>query len=357
MPSPFSRRRFLGSAGASAAALAAAPLAHATPLAVSPEASGTPPPSVRPPRLREGDTVALVAPAGIVRQTQVDRAIERLGAMGLNAVVGEHVLERWGYFAGTNEQRAADVNAAFADPDVHGILAMRGGWGCARMLPFVDWQTVRANPKAFIGYSDLTSYFLAQYARTGLIGFHGPTGVSNFSPFTMASLRAAAFRTRPGPLSGGAVIIDETDEIETVTPGRARGRLVGGNLSVLAALVGTPWLPSLEGHILFLEDIGESVYRVDRMITQLAQAGLLDGLAGFAMGSCRRCDPDIDNLGTFTTREVVRQHTESLGIPSVMGLPIGHITDKLTVPIGALAELDANTGEITLVEAAVSERA
>ncbi|MEL6613330.1 MAG: LD-carboxypeptidase, partial [Bacteroidota bacterium] len=352
MASPLSRRRFLGSAALAGAALSV-PTAAATPLAPV----ARPLDAVKPKRLREGDTIALISPAGIVRESQVERAQNRLGALGLNAVVGEHALARYGYLAGTDTQRAADVNAAFADPQVDGILALRGGWGCARMLPYVDWSIIRDNPKALIGYSDLTSLLLAIYARTGLIGFHGPTGISNFSPFTVASLRAAAFQTKPTPLAPNTALIgEETMQPETIRPGTARGRLVGGNLSVLAALAGTPWLPSFEGHILFLEDIGEDVYRVDRMMTQIAQAGLLDGLTGFVFGSCRGCGNDVDSVGTFTFEEIVRQHIEPLGIPAILGAPIGHITDKLTMPIGAMAELNASTGEISLTEAAVKER-
>lgn len=345
------RRTFLGTAAATTA-LTALP-ASATPLA--PEAR--PLDAVRPKRLREGDTIALISPAGIVRADQVERAQNRLGALGLNAVVGEHALARHGYLAGTDTQRAADFNTAFADPDVDGILALRGGWGCARMLPYVDWSVVRANPKAVIGYSDLTSLLLATYARTGLIGFHGPTGISNFSPFTVASLRAAAFQTEPTPLAPDTALIGEdTMQPMTIRPGVARGRLVGGNLSVLVGLVGTPWLPSFEGHILFLEDIGEDVYRVDRMLTHVIQSGLMDGLTGFVFGSCRGCDNDIDAVGTFDFEEVVRHHVEPLGIPSILGAPIGHITDKLTMPIGGLAELDARAGTISLLEGAVAER-
>ena len=219
------------------------------------------------------------------------------------------------------------------------------------MLPFVDWTLVRQNPKVVIGYSDLTSFLLAMYARAGLVGFHGPTGVSTFSPFTVASLRAVAFASEPTPLAPCRSPSPEGPTI-TVTPGRARGRLVGGNLTVLTAMVGTPWLPSMEGHLLFLEDIGESVYRIDRMLTQLGQAGLLGGLAGVVFGRCRGCDPEMDAVGSFTLEEVVRQHLEPLGVPAILGAPIGHITDKITLPIGAMAELDADAGDLRLLEGA-----
>lgn len=345
-----SRRRFLGTAAASGVALAATP-ALATPLTSQ---SSRRIDAVRPPKLNPGDTVALVSPAGALqRQSQIDSAVAKVEALGLRAVVGKNALSRHGYLAGTDAQRAADMNDAFANPDVDGILAIRGGWGCARILPMVDWAAIRANPKALIGYSDLTSFLLAMYARTGVIGFHGPTGVSTFSPFTLASFNATVFRSEPTPLAPDTAMIGADGEsITTIRAGRARGRLVGGNLTVLSAMVGTPWLPSFEGHILFLEDIGESVYRVDRMLTQVAQAGLLDGLTGFVFGSCRGCDPEVDAVGNFTLEEVVRQHVEPLGIPAIMGAPIGHITDKITVPVGGLAELDADAGTLALLEGA-----
>lgn len=339
-----SRRRFLRGTALAGAALSF-PTAAATPTA---SAAGMAP--IRPARLREGDTVALVAPAGVLRSRgTVDEARETIESLGLRAVVGENVLDRHGYLAGRDEDRAADLMAAFTDDAIAGIVAIRGGWGCARLLPFLDWRTIRANPKAVIGYSDVTSLLLALYARTGLVGFHGPVATSTFTDFTLDSFRPVVFSGEPVALG------PDSDEggMTVIRHGTARGRLAGGNLTVLAAMVGTPYLPSFEGHILFLEDIGESVYRIDRMLTQLGQAGLLGGLAGFVMGSCRGCTPEQDAIASFELVDVIRQHIEPLGIPAVMGAPFGHVRDKWTVPVGSMAELRTETGALHLVEAPV----
>lgn len=271
-------------------------------------------------------------------------------SLGLRTVVGENATDRFGYLAGTDEARASDVMAAFGDEGVAGLVAIRGGWGCARMLPYLDWPTIRANPKIVLGYSDVTSLLLALYARTGLVGFHGPVATSSFSDFTLESMRALLFESSPYDYR-----LDEDEGgLSVIRHGVARGPLVGGNLTVLAAMVGTPYVPSFEGHILFLEDIGESVYRVDRMLTQLGQAGLLAGLTGFVMGSCRGCVPERDAIGSFELSDVIRQHIAPLGIPAIMGAPIGHIQDKWTVPLGAMAELQTETGALRLLEAPVS---
>ncbi|WP_420457072.1 S66 peptidase family protein [Rubrivirga sp.] len=340
------RRRFLQSAGLGAAALA-------TPVVL---ASGDrqPPvrPAVRPPRLRPGDTVGLVAPAGIVyTRADLDEAVGHLDGLGLRALPGRHVLARDGYFAGTDAQRAADVTAMFADDRVDAVMAMRGGWGAARALPFVDWDAVRSNPKVLCGFSDNTSLLLATYARAGLVTFHGPNASSDLDGFSGESFRrvvmdadAATLRTSTTPLSGPA----------TITSGRATGPLVGGNLSVLVSLVGTAWLPDLAGHVLFVEDIGEGIYRIDRMLTQLGQAGLLADLAGFVFGACPRCDPDSGPVDGFTLDEVVRQHVGPLGVPAFQGAAIGHTSRKLTVPLGAEAEIDADAGTLRLLAPAVA---
>ncbi|WP_412067290.1 LD-carboxypeptidase [Rubrivirga sp. IMCC43871] len=337
------RRHFLTAAGLATAGLSA-PASLAT--------VARPQTPTKPPRVRPGDTVGLVAPAGIVyRPSIIDEARANLASLGLQTVAAPTLLARDGYFAGTDRQRADAITAMFADDRVDAVMAMRGGWGAARALPFVDWDVVRANPKVLCGFSDNTSLLLAAYARTGLVTFHGPNATSEMGGMTGDSFRrvvmdgtAATLRTTGTPLSAPTPI----------TPGRATGRLVGGNLSVLASLVGTEWMPDLGGHILFVEDIGEGIYRIDRMLTQLGQAGLLAGLAGFVFGVCPRCDPDSGEVDGFTLDEVVRQHIAPLGVPAFQGASIGHTSRKLTVPIGAEAEIDAAAGTLRLVAPAVA---
>ena len=316
--------------------------------------------ATKPPRLRPGDTVGLCSPAGISFSAD-DLAIAEatFAALGLRVVFGEHVLARHGYLAGTDRERADDVTALFARDDVQAVIPLRGGWGCARILPHLDYETIRATPKVLCGFSDVTSLLTAVHRHAGLVTFHGPNGISNFSAFTTARWREvvldAATPTLSNPPPAEDALVPRRTRTLTVQSGRARGPLVGGNLTVLSALVGTPYAPETDGRILFVEDVGEAIYRVDRMLTQLGQAGLLDGIAGFVFGACARCDADSGGLAGFTLEEVVRHHAGALGVPAVMGLDaVGHTAQKVTVPLGVEAEVDADAGTIRLLEPAVA---
>ncbi len=206
--------------------------------------------------------------------------------MGLVPQVAPHVGSRYGYLAGTDEQRAADINAMFADPAIRAVFAMRGGWGCARLLPFLDWDTIRANPKLLVGFSDVTALHLAFAARAGFPTIHAIERGGHLAGDQLGKPVAARLRRRHADCSRRRAVTDpdplaqERWRTAAIRPGKARGRLLGGNLSVLAALVGTPWLPDFDGAILFLEDVGEAEYRIDRMLSQLALAGILGKVAG-----------------------------------------------------------------------------
>jgi muramoyltetrapeptide carboxypeptidase len=354
------RRRLLGTAGlAGLASLATAP--H------SPAAGhdrGQPPtpgrrPTVRPPRLGRGDTVGLIDPASATFESvDIQIVTEALAALGLKARPGANLMARYGYLAGTDQQRAADVNAFFADPDVRALVAVRGGWGCARMIPHVDYTTVARNPKALIGYSDITALHMALHARTGLITFHAPVGLSAWGAFSVDSFRRIVFEGEAVTLRNQFATDDRLAQrdfrIQTITPGKARGRLLGGNLTVLSAIIGTPYLPDFEGSILFLEDIDERIYRVDRMLTQLALSGILGRVRGVVFGHCTNCAPGDGGFGSLTLEEVLRDHLAPLGVPAFSGAMIGHIRDQFTVPIGVEAEIDAGAGTITMLESAVA---
>jgi len=311
----------------------------------------------KPPRLKEGDTVGLINPAGATFQP-VDLKIveETLEALGLKAKVGRHALSRYGYLAGRDRDRADDVNAMFRDPQVQAILAIRGGWGCARILPLLEYEQISRHPKVLVGYSDITALIVAVYARCGMVTFHGPDGISTWNSFTVDYFRRVLFAgeavTMVNPRGTGDDLAQKQDRVETITGGTARGTLVGGNLSVLAAMVGSPYLPDWDGAILFLEDTGEDLYRVDRMLTQLKLAGILDRLAAFVFGKCTRCGPGV-GYGSLTLDEVFSDHIRPLGIPAWHGAMIGHIKEKFTVPIGIEAEVDAGAGTIRLLESAV----
>lgn len=279
---------------------------------------------------------------------------ETLRSLGLQTFRGRHVLDRRGYLAGADEDRAADVHRMFESPDVDAILALRGGWGCNRILPLLDYSMIREHPKILMGYSDITSLLVALYAQSGLITFHGAVGISTWNDFTVEHARRILYdgglATMANPRRFGIHGPTVRDRIHTIRPGTARGRLVGGNLSVLVSMIGSPYLPDWDGHILFLEDVRENVYRIDRMLTQLSLAGILQTLSGIVFGKCTNCDADEPSL---TLMQVLIDHFRPLGIPCFYGSMIGHINDKFTVPVGVEAEIDAATGVIRLLEPAV----
>jgi muramoyltetrapeptide carboxypeptidase len=320
------------------------------------QTNGTPA-VVRPSRLRPGDPVGLVAPASAnFESVDVEIAQEVARALSLEPRLGAHARDRHGYLAGRDAERAADVNAFFADPKVKGVLAIRGGWGCARILPHLDWQAIRRNPKVVAGYSDITALHCALNARAGLVTFHAPTLLSDWPPFSVDQFRRVVFEgesvTMANPQADDERLVQRDNRVRTIVPGTARGRLVGGNLTVLTALLGTPYLPAFEGSVLFLEEVNEDIYRVDRMLTQLALAGVLGRLRGFVFGTCSDCEPG-SGYGSLTLEEVLDEHVRPLGVPAYAGAMIGHQATQFTVPVGALVELDAGRGTIAMLEPAV----
>jgi muramoyltetrapeptide carboxypeptidase len=329
-----------------------------TPASARPQ-SPRPPgvPIVKPRRLQPGDTIGLIGPANATfKSMDLEIATETVRALGFTVRHGRHLLDRYGYLSGRDRDRAADINAFFADRGVHGIFAIRGGWGSARLLPHLDYDAIRQNPKVLLGFSDITALLLAIHARTGLVTFHGPTGLSEWTAFDVESMKRVL-------MAGEAVTFQNVREVEdtlvpmenrirTIVAGTARGRLAGGNLTVLTALMGTPFLPDWQGRILFFEDVREQIYRVDRMLTQLALGGMLGRLAGVVVGHCTDCLPG-EGYGSLTLEEVLDDHIEPLKVPAFEGAMIGHIDRQFTLPIGVNAEIDAGAGTIRLLEEAV----
>ncbi len=305
--------------------------------------------ALRPPRLRPGDRVVLVAPAGPVTRTRIRTALRHCEALGLRPLLGESAHERQGYLAGSDAQRAADLQAAIHDDSIAAIWAIRGGYGTMRLLRSLDLSPLRARPKAFIGFSDNTALHLA-IAREGVVSFHGPhAGFGEFPEWAESCFRDVLFRaTPPGrlpapPDAASAAVLRE---------GVAEGDLIGGNLSLLAALCGTEWSLRARGRIVFIEDVSEPVYRIDRMLAQLALSGAMEGVAGVAFGHFTRITPMKDQrpLGL-----VLKEWVDQLGVPAVAGLPFGHIANNWTLPVGVRARLDATGGTLDVLETAVSE--
>ncbi|WP_242046145.1 MULTISPECIES: S66 peptidase family protein [Calothrix] len=304
---------------------------------------------LKPPRLQTGDTVGLIAPAAVVDAKHVETAQRNFADLGLKVKLGKHILDRYGYLAGKDSDRAFDINSMFTDKSVKAIVAMRGGWGCNRLLPLLNYTNIRSHPKILMGYSDITSLLLAINARSRIITFHGPVAISTWNQFTLDYLHRLLF-------TGEAVTmqnpITNTWQFSPIAPGKAQGKLVGGNLSVLAAMVGSPYLPAWNQTILFLEDIGEDIYRIDRMLTQLKNAGILHRIAGLIFGQCTNCS--LGDEPNFTLMQVLQDHIGPLGIPAWYGAAIGHIPDKFTLPVGVNVEINANVGTIEMLEPAVA---
>lgn len=303
---------------------------------------------IKPPRLRLGDTVGLISPAGIIDSEDVLQAREIFTSLGLKVKPGRHILDRYGYLAGIDRNRARDVNAMFADKSVKAIIAMRGGWGGNRILPLLNYSSIRANPKIIMGYSDITSLLLAITARSRLVTFHGPVATSTWNNFTLRYVRSILFDAQAVAMNN--TLITKLNR-EIITPGKAQGKFIGGNLSVINSMLGSSYLPTWKNSILFIEDIGEDVYRIDRMLVQLKNAGILNQLSGFVFGQCTRCN--MGDEPSLTLMQVLQEHIRPLNIPAWYGSMIGHIRDKFTLPIGINVEIDANTGIIKMLEAAV----
>ncbi len=312
----------------------------------------------KPPRLRKGDVLGLVAPAGFVADRfGLEEIQDTVRAMGLEPRPSPHLLDREGYLAGTDRDRANDLMTMFADDSVRGIMAVRGGWGAARILPHLDFAKIARKPKLFAGFSDNTALHLAFAARVGVASIHGPNASASWPTSAWQSFHALAFEgavptyTVPAPPSG--FLGRRGDRVRTFRGGTARGRLLGGNLTVLSALAGTPYLPDFTGAILFLEETNEAEYRVDRMLTQLALAGVLDKVAGVVFGQCTDCRNPDGGYANFTIYEVLDRQFSRLRVPAFQGARIGHIAAQVSIPVGVMAEIDADVGTIRMLEPVV----
>lgn len=302
---------------------------------------------LRPPRLRPGDTVRLVSPASTPEPANVERVVRYLTSLGLRAEVAPHVFDRWGYLAGRDEDRLADLNAALRDPGVRAVITTRGGKGAYRIADRLDLDAVRADPKLLVGFSEVTVLHLALLTQCGLAAVHGACWPpERFGAPTAASFEAAVFTAE-------TIRVDALPHEPTAaltTTGRVTGRLVGGNQDSLATAAG--WaLPDLDGAILLLEGENQRLGHVDRQLTMLRNAGHLRGVRGVAVGQYTNCEPDAATQGDWTVLDVLRDRLGRLGVPILGGLPIGHGEGPRAVPIGTTATLDADAGTLTIAPA------
>ncbi|MEE4789099.1 LD-carboxypeptidase [Pseudomonas alliivorans] len=296
--------------------------------------------------LRAGDAVALVSPAGPVDPRKIESAVEVLKSWGLRPRVYPHALGQYSFYSGTDEERLADLNAALADPEIRAVICNRGGYGMQRIVRQVDMDAVRRDPKLVTGFSDITALHGALWSHARLASIHGPVATQLERGGLFASgMRHVLMSTEPVLLKADPA----APNASVRTGGTAQGVLLGGNLCMLSTSVGTPFMPDLTGAILLLEEVSEAAYRVDRMLTHLGNCGILERLAGIALGEF---SPAPNTGGTISPAHVLAERLNSLGIPLLGGLPVGHGDANQAVPLGTQAVLDADAGTLLVAAAA-----
>ena len=298
-------------------------------------------------KLQPGMTVGVIAPSSApFERSEVRIALDIVESLGFKAQPGKNLYKRRGYLAGTDEQRAADLNAMFADPNIDAIFCLQGGYGALRILRLIDYAAITANPKILLGYSDVTALLNAIQKLTGLVTFHGPIARQTFTDYTYSAFRSVLMENTadlklgsPPPFEAGPGRVERDNRVQTLIAGSTSGHLVGGNLSLLVAMLGTPFEPLFDGAILILEDVDEAPYRIDRMLTHLHLAGVFQRVNGVVLGKFTNAHTENPSL---SLEEVFAERFHTLSIPVVRGLMIGHVSDQATLPIGAQAYLDSS---------------
>jgi muramoyltetrapeptide carboxypeptidase len=301
----------------------------------------------KPPALKPGDTVAVVALSAAIEPAALERGIEALHTLGYRTRLSGHVTDREGIFAGCDQVRAHEFTNCYKDPKVQAVFAARGGYGCGRLLPMIDFAAIARTPKIFLGFSDATFLLNALVNHADCVSFHGPMVAMDFAKgLSQRSLEHLA------SLLSGSIVGFELPAREVIRPGLAEGPLIGGCLSVITAMLGTAWQPVFDGRILFLEDTGEKAYRIDRMLVQMRQAGVLGRVAGMVFGALRPLDESERERGLI--RRFVEEQTAGLECPVFFGVEAGHGTENLTLPLGAKVRLDSRRAALVCTEVAVS---
>jgi muramoyltetrapeptide carboxypeptidase len=305
----------------------------------------------RPARLQPGMTIGVIAPSSALRDERLAKGIALLEEKGFRIVAGDHLYDRHGYLAGTDAGRAADLTSMFARRDIDAVFCARGGYGVCRLLDYADWNVIAANPKVFVGYSDITTLHLALERRAGLVTFHGPMVVTHGGGLSESA--SDCFWRAVGRAEPLGVYDTGSAPIRMLAGGQAQGRLAGGCLALLGAAMGTPEQPDFAGRIVLIEDVGEALYRVDRLLAQMLRAGLLQQAAGFVLGTVTGWDREEKEIPPIPLDAVWRDYIRPLGKPAIAGFPCGHEPDPLTLPLGCMAELDADAGTLAVLEPAV----
>lgn len=354
------RRKFISNLTASASAL---PFLEFKNSAVHFDAKAE---KIIPRRLQPGDTIGLLTPATYLTEEQLRKAIISLEKLGFKVRYSPNMLVRKGYLGGTDEQRAEDINQMFADEEIDGIMCGRGGYGSGRILPYIDYEVIRSNPKPFIGFSDISALLYAIYGQTGLVCYHGPMGTSDYNEVTTSYFKKVLMEPanqlvydNQGVKTSLDMNIEEGEveveiatppQIITITPGQAEGELIGGNLSLISMLAGTQYDLDMRGKLVFIEEVGEAPYRIDRMLTQLLlDENKLPAAAGIVLGIFNDCEAE-DEDSSLSLAQVLQDRLAGLGIPVIYGLSFGHIKQNMTLPFGVNARLDADEKKLVLLE-------
>ncbi len=307
---------------------------------------------VRPKGLQTGSTVGIVCPASAASATDVQDFVSLCQRWGVKVKLGRNISRRSGYLSAPDADRAAELMGFIEDPAIDAVVCARGGYGVMRILPMLDFSAIRHSNKIIMGFSDITALLIAVQQLSGIVTYHGPVASSTFDEFTVDSLK----RTVASDDNRSVQFKDA--RLTTLRPGLAQGRLTGGNLAMIVSTLGTKYEIDTTNAILFLEEVNEEPYRIDRMLTQLWLAGKLQSCKAVALGNFRDCQARGTSITgpSYTLEQVLEQRIGSLGVPAVYGLPIGHVRSKLTMPLGITAELDATNKQLRFLEPCVAER-
>lgn len=311
--------------------------------------------SIKPKKLQKGDLIGIISPASSIDDpSKIDKGVSYLENLGYRVILGKNVGKYKGYLAGDDNERLADFHAMFENKNVKAIFCLRGGYGASRLLDKIDYKIIKSHPKIFVGYSDISSLQLAMFYKTGLITFAGPmVGIDFYdevSPFTAEMFWKLLTSTK----KFGKIENPEDENILALNRGSASGKIVGGNLSVITALIGTDYFPGLKDNILFIEEIGELPYKIDRMFNQYRLSNMFKGLKGIIIGSFIDCQEPDPEKRTLTLGEVISDYFSRMKLPVVYNFRHGHLKDNITVPVGANVKLNASRNLVEITEAVVS---
>ena len=291
----------------------------------------------------EGDYIGIVSPASFVNKDVFQAAVSFLESHDYRVKIGAHALDEYGYLAGTDQHRADDINAMFMDDSVKAVLCTRGGYGTARILGRLDYEMISAHPKPLIGYSDITALHIVLNEKCGIPTIHGPMLASLVTDPLSSDYTVSGFlRMLEGSPLSGEITMPEGRELKTIIPGRAEGKILGGSLTLIASLAGTPYELKADGALLLIEEVGEKPYRIDRMLNQLWQNGLLSRVNGILFGDFVNCASPENAGDTFTLEDILKHYAELSGKPAIYGIPAGHGADNMCVPLGVQAVMKAN---------------